>query len=161
MSSLGSLFLLHCITFHTTFSRYNHFECQVSPDINNKHKMIRAAATLDVIGENHGITSSVLEQFWERLTPTWPRGNLEQHWTWLIHKSAPGKTWLETTWNYKWDFAGNHCGIPGWGPGLVVVAKVEAPHGSFSDPHRRLGDAKEKYHDGGPAIGKAGVTGRI
>ena len=30
--------------------RYNRFECQVSPDINNKHQMIRAAATLDVIG---------------------------------------------------------------------------------------------------------------
>ena len=30
--------------------RYNRFECQVSPDIHNKHQMIRAAATLDVQG---------------------------------------------------------------------------------------------------------------
>jgi len=39
----------HLLVENVELGRYNRFECQVSPDINNKHQMIRAAATLDVI----------------------------------------------------------------------------------------------------------------
>jgi len=39
----------HLLVQDVELGRYNRFECQVSPDIHNKHMMIRAAATLNVI----------------------------------------------------------------------------------------------------------------
>ena len=41
----------HLYVENVQLGRYNDFECQVSPDHQNQHEALRAAASLDVLGK--------------------------------------------------------------------------------------------------------------